>query len=261
MSLAQRVEGVRHRIEQACRRCGRSPSSVTLVAVTKTIPVDTMTEAIGLGLIELGENRVQEALAKQDALGSRVKVQGKQIGLEPSTFNLEPAVRWHLIGHLQRNKAKHAVQLFDVIHSVDSLTLVEELERHAGNQDEDRGVHRVPFTAHPIEVFIQVNVSEESTKSGCRAEDAEPIARAVMASRHLAFRGLMTMAPLAQQPESARPVFQRLRELRDALARQLPITGDRLQLSMGMSHDFEIAIEEGADVVRIGTAIFGAQRG
>jgi len=195
---------------------------VTLIGVTKTIPPATIREAVALGLTEIGENRVQEAGIKKLALGS---------GLQ---------ARWHLIGHLQSNKAKAAVELFDVIHSVDSLKLIEELERHAATQE------RV------MEVLVQVNVSGEATKSGCRPEDALPLANAIHGAAHLTLSGLMTIPPLANDPDAARVHFRRLRQLRD----QLRGSG-ALKLSMGMSNDFEVAIEEGANFVRIGTAIFG----
>ena len=218
--LTQRLASVRQRIEAACRRCGRDPASVTLVAVTKGVAVETVREAVGLGVRDLGENRVQEARAKHAALDS-VKI------------------RWHLIGHLQRNKAKDAIRMFDVVHSVDSSALVEELDRRADKQ---------------IETFIQVNVSGETTKFGCAPDEAPALAQAVNACAHLRLKGLMTIAPFADDPEHARPHFRRLRELRDNLQ-------SSLQLSMGMSHDFEVAIEEGADVIRVGTAIFGARHG
>ena len=241
MSLKQHLDVVRRRIHEACRRCGRLPSAVTLVAVTKGVPADGIQEAIALGLTELGENRVQEARAKQLATGFRPQASGT--ALEPAAGSRQP-VRWHLIGHLQSNKAGHAVELFDVIHSVDSLALVEELERQA----ERRG--------RSIGVFVQVNVSGEQTKCGCHPDEACALARAVNRCAHLRLNGLMTMAPFTQDPEEARPHFRRLRQLRDETATALSLQGAALSLSMGMSQDFEVAIEEGADVVRIGTAIF-----
>lgn len=221
--LAQNLARVRVRMHAACARVGRDPASVTLVAVTKGIAVECIREAVACGLTELGENRVQEALEKIAALSV-------------------PTARWHLIGHLQRNKAKHAVELFSVIHSVDSIELAETLERHMNK---------------PLEVFIQVNVSGEDTKFGCTMEEALPLARRVMQLPHLRLRGLMTMAPFADDPERARPHFRRLRELRDELLSHLSPRTSHLALSMGMSGDYEVAIEEGADLVRIGTALFG----
>jgi len=223
--LVYNLARVRARIRAACVRVGRDPSSVTLVAVTKGMAVERMREAVALGLADLGENRVQEARAKQLALSP------------------EP-IRWHLIGHLQRNKVTQAVELFSVIHSVDSIELAETLERHMNK---------------PLEVFAQVNVSGEDTKFGCTMEEALPLARRVMQLPHLRLRGLMALAPFAENPEQARPHFRRLRELRDEMDSTLHPAPCTLHLSMGMSGDFEVAIEEGADLVRIGTALFKGQ--
>ena len=224
--LPERLDQVRQRIRAACQRCGRSPSSVTLIGVTKGVPAERIHQALTLGLTDLGENRVQEAREKRARLGA--------------------AARWHLIGHLQRNKARHAVELFDLIHSVDDAELTDELERQAAEQ------------GRRLEVLIQVNISGEARKSGCPPEAAEVLARRIQRAPALVWRGLMTMAPFAEDPEAARPVFRRLRQLRDQLQERL---GGPLQLSMGMSQDFEVAIEEGADWVRVGTAIFGARGG
>ena len=245
--VQRNLERVRRRIEAACQRAGRPASAVTLVGVIKGVAVEVIREAVALGLAELGENRVQEARAKQLVLGSRFEVRGKDFSLEPRTLNLEP-VRWHLIGHLQRNKAKLAAQLFDVVHSADSLPLIEELARARAAAGPG---------SPPLEVFVQVNVSGEATKFGCRQEDATALASAVQESHALALRGLMTMAPFSENPEDARPHFHRLRRLRDDVASTLSLEPSTLNLSMGMSQDFEVAIEEGADLVRIGTAVFG----
>jgi hypothetical protein len=246
--LRERLERVRARIQQACQRCGRDPSSVTLIGVTKGVPPALIQEAIALGVTDVGENRVQEAQAKQRIL--KVRSEGPIPNSEPRIPN---SVKWHLIGHLQRNKAKDAVELFDLIHSVDSLALIETLERHAADQQKT------------IKVLIQVNVSGETTKSGCRPEELEPLAGAVRRSSHLTLTGLMTIPPLAEHPEAARPIFRQLRQLRDRLQTIVDHTGTEsprhpgtpLLLSMGMSQDFDIAIEEGADLIRVGTAIFG----
>ena len=252
MSLAQNMELVRRRIQQACERAGRPTASVTLIAVTKGIPIETIQEAVALGLTELGENRVQEAQQKQDVLGSRFKARGKSLSLEPRTSNLEP-IRWHLIGHLQRNKVKQAVRLFDVLHSVDSLELIDEFEKAQGSRLKACG----GIGDAPLPMFIQVNVSGETTKFGCTPEEAPLFAQAVRERPHLKLAGLMTIAPFSEDPHVARPHFRRLRELRDALAAASNLQPSTLNLSMGMSQDFEVAIEEGADFVRIGTAIFG----
>ena len=219
--VGEKLEQVRQRIAEAARRAGRDPSGVRLIGVTKGVPVERIREAIACGMSEIGENRVQEAALKQSEIGRKV--------------------RWHLIGHLQRNKAKMAAELFDVIHSVDSLELVE----------------RLGSLAHPSEVLIQVNISGEATKHGCWPEEAEKLAEAVMKTKYLKWVGLMTMAPYSENPEDSRPVFRQLRQFRDQLQKRFSNAPLQLGLSMGMSQDFEVAVEEGATMVRIGTAIFG----
>jgi pyridoxal phosphate enzyme (YggS family) len=262
--LRERLERVLERIQQACQRCGRDPSSVTLIGVTKGVPPALIQEAIALGVTDLGENRIQEARAKILEMQ-----QNSEFGIRSSEFTPHSelrtphSVRWHLIGHLQRNKAKQAVELFDVIQSVDSLELVQELERR-----------RAPIAGGPLDVMIQVNVSGEASKFGCRPDEAALLAEAVRRTAHLTLRGLMTIAPYADNPEQTRPVFQQLRHLRDRIDQVVNApTRERasaeggsasggnartsLLLSMGMSQDFEVAIEEGADLIRVGTAIFG----
>ena len=233
--LPDRLEHVQARIRQACLRSRRDPASVRLIAATKGIAADIIRQAVELGITDLGENRVQEALAKQAAVGRRPKAEGR-------------VVRWHLIGHLQSNKVKLAVQLFDVIHSVDSLPLVAALERAMGER---------PQAQPALDVLIQVNTSGEPTKSGYRPDQAIELVDAVRHATHLRLAGLMTMAPLASDAEATRPCFRQLRELRDAVTLAFGLQPSALGLSMGMSQDFEVAIEEGADVLRIGTAIFG----
>ena len=228
--LSDRVQLVRQRIAAACQRSGRVPASITLVAVTKTIPASLIQQAIEVGVTDLGENRVQEAAIKRETLG-----------------DLARRARWHLIGHLQSNKAKHAVELFDVIHSVDSCALIDELERQCAKRNRSVGV------------MIQVNVTGEATKSGCRPEMTEALAQAARQQPHLRLTGLMTIAPYIEDPETIRPVFRHLRVLRDQVGSSLQLPTSSFRLSMGMSHDFEVAIEEGADIVRIGTAIFGGR--
>ncbi len=213
-------------------RAGRGPGEVTLVAVTKTFPVEVVLEGYAAGLRDFGENRVQEAEAKIGAASART-----------------PEARWHLIGHLQSNKVKAAVGCFDVIHSVDSFHLAAEIGRRY--QDLRGHARRMP-------VLVEVNVGEEPSKSGYRMSDAETFwreAEAIGALPGVALQGLMTVAPWTPRAEDARPCFARLCALRDALARRL---GRSLpHLSMGMSGDFAVAIEEGATLVRIGTALFG----
>ena len=226
---------------------------MTLVAVTKGVPVGRIRDAVALGLTELGENRVQEAQAKQKALGAlRIADCGLRtdVSLQSEIRNSQSEIcpiRWHLIGHLQRNKARHAAEGFDCIHSADSLELIDALERASGDRDV------------PLDVLVQVNISGEASKFGCRPEDAASLVQAAARAPHLRLAGFMTIAPFGVDPELARPHFRRLRQLRDEVVLALNLEPRTLSLSMGMSQDFEVAIEEGADFVRVGTAIFGAR--
>jgi pyridoxal phosphate enzyme (YggS family) len=242
--LAENIDRVRDRIAAAARRAGRDAESVTLMAVTKTHPVETICEALGLGLTDLGENRVEEALPKMAAMRA-------------GSSTLHPplaAPTWHMIGHVQSRKARDVAEHFAVVHSVDSARLAERLSRFAG----ERG--------NALPVYLECNVSGEASKGGLEAgrfeTDTEQAAaleaeiEPLLALPNLSVRGLMTMAPIVEAPEQARPVFHRLRRLRDHLARRFPQT-DWTGLSMGMTDDFEVAIEEGATCVRIGRAIFG----
>ena len=219
MSILQNLERVRERIEAACRRVGRKSSEVTLIGVTKTVGVEAVVEAYEAGLRDFGENRVQEALAKMEAV--------RQLGFEP---------RWHMIGHLQTNKVKIAAGRFGIIHSVDSVRLANEISR--------RHESLVP-------VLLEVNVAQDAAKFGFAPEEVAAALREIAVLPHLDARGLMTIAPQANNPEDTRPTFQRLRALRDEL--------ELSELSMGMSGDFEVAIEEGATMIRVGTAIFGSR--
>jgi hypothetical protein len=241
-SIAQRIAAIQERITAAARRANRDPATIRLVAVTKTHPPDLIAQAVTAGVSDLGENRIQEAEAKVSALAA-----------------LEPCPTWHLIGHLQRNKAKTAVGLFDMVHSLDSLRLAETLNRHAAAR---------PGGQPQLPVLLQVNVSGEASKEGFNLPGGPEHAsqwsqfqvevEQILALPHLQIQGLMTIAPFADDPEVARPVFRTLRTLRTTLAQQFP-QADWSHLSMGMTDDFEIAIEEGATIVRIGRAIFGAR--
>jgi len=225
--LARRFQMVRSRIEAAANRCNRSADEITLVAVTKTHPPETLRRAVNLGIKELGENRVQEAENKIVELG-------------------RDGARWHLIGHLQANKARRAVKLFDVIHSVDSAALAQRLDRLCADE------------ARPtLLVLLQVDLANEATKSGVDVVDLDELAQTVAGCKHLQLAGLMTVPPFFAEPEAVRPFFRRLRELRDTLQSRDCFADRAGELSMGMSHDFEIAIEEGSTIVRIGTALFG----
>jgi len=222
--IQERLAAVRRRIETAAARSGRPSSAVTLVAVSKTMSAAAIREAVSAGVKILGENRVQEAREKIEALPG--------------------AAEWHLIGHLQTNKAKLAVGLFDCIHSLDSVRLAQELGRHA----EEAG--------RRLRCLVEVNVGEEAQKSGVDAAEVRPLLEAARRLPQLSVQGLMTIPPFLPDPESARPFFRRLRDLRDRLESEGWTLPD---LSMGMSHDCEVAIEEGATLVRIGTAIFGSR--
>ena len=222
--VSEIVEEVRGRIAAACKRSGRSPDDVEIVAVTKTHGAEVVKEAWDAGLRIVGENKVQEAAWKKPA-----SVSGPQ---------------WHLIGHLQSNKVRHALELFDFIHSVDSVKLADRINFIA---DE------LGATPH---VLLEVNVSGEKSKSGMSPDEVQPTIEHIMAScPRITVEGLMTMAPFSDNPEDARPYFRRLRELRDEVQDRLGVGLPRL--SMGMSGDYEVAVEEGATWVRLGTVLFG----
>jgi len=230
--MRARVEEVSARVGAAARRAGRDPSEVTLVAVSKTHPASLVGEAFAAGLRDFGENRVQEAEGKIETLKGSA-----------------PGARWHLIGHLQSNKARKAARLFDLVHAVDSAALAERLERACEEDGRER-----------LDVLVQVDLAGEPTKSGARAEELPELLRAFGRFARLRCRGLMTLPPYFDEVERVRPYFRRLRELRDRL-RGSGLFGDAAgELSMGMSHDFETAVEEGATLVRVGTAIFGERR-
>jgi len=221
-TIAGNIEEVRKRIAEAASSVGRSPEDVILVAVTKTRTPGEIRQAAEAGLKAFGENRVQEAKSKYRLLPDDLV--------------------WHMVGHLQTNKAKDAVEIFQCIHSVDSVHLAEELER------------RCSAARKEMDVLLEVNVSAEESKFGLKPDAAEEVIRRVVELPHLRLKGLMTMAPLADNPETVRPVFRALRELKD----QLNETGlcQLTDLSMGMTQDYEVAIQEGATMVRIGSAIF-----
>lgn len=223
------LETVHDRIQAAARACGRDPASITLVAVSKTISTERVKTAIEAGVTILGENYVQEARDKISAL---------------SAYH----IGWHFIGHLQSNKAKYAVRLFDLIHTVDSVKLAQELDKQAKKNDK----------VQPI--LIQVNISAEATKSGADPEAIFNLLRRISPFENISVRGLMTMPPFFDDPDRARPYFAALREMRDRIIQE-NIPNIRMdELSMGMTGDFEVAIAEGATLVRVGTAIFGARQ-
>ena len=220
-SLQANLEAVREAIRASTERASRDANAVALVAVTKTVPVERIREAIRLGLHTFGENRVQEAMPKMDEIG--------------------PAgVDWHLIGHLQTNKVKFVEGHFQMVQSVDSAALAEALDRRFQSA---------------LEVLVEVNVAEEPQKTGALPTDLPAIAAVVASAGHLRLRGLMTIAPMVTDPERVRPIFRRLRALRDETSQQLgmplPV------LSMGMTDDYPVAVEEGATMLRLGRALFG----
>ena len=222
--LGEILEEVKGRIAAACERAGRDPGEVEIVAVTKTHGAEVVDEARAAGLRIVGENKVQEAAWKKPASAS--------------------GPEWHLIGHLQSNKVRHALELFDCIHSVDSEKLADRINLIADEMG-----------ASP-RVLLEVNVSGEKSKSGMKPEDVEAVARHIVEScPRINLEGHMTMAPFSENPEDARPYFRRLRELRDAVQDKLGVGLPRL--SMGMSGDYEVAVEEGATWVRLGTVLFG----
>jgi hypothetical protein len=216
---ARRLAAVRARIDAACVRAGRSPSDITLVGVSKTQPAAVVVAAFAAGLRDFGENRVQEAAGKIDAV--------RALGITP---------RWHLVGHLQRNKAGAAINLFDILHSVDSERLAEAIDAQAHCS---------------VRVLIEVNVAGEASKFGVAPAAVAALAERIGRLPHIELVGLMTVAPQVDNAEDVRPIFRQLRELRDAVG--------LAELSMGMTDDFEVAIEEGSTLVRVGRAIFGAR--
>jgi pyridoxal phosphate enzyme (YggS family) len=229
MPIAENIARVRERIATATLRAGRHPDEITLMAVSKTFPAERIREAYAAGLRVFGENRVQEFAEKAGAVR-----------------DLEGA-EWHLIGHLQTNKAARAAELFSTVDSVDSVRLAEKLNASAEK------------SRKKLVILIEINVGGEEVKSGLapEAEELEEILLGAPQWKNLAIRGLMTVPPFTEDPEGARPFFRQLREIRDRIAsRHLPAVSMDV-LSMGMSHDFEVAIEEGSTCVRVGTAIFG----
>ncbi len=221
--IAARLRYVRSQIEAAARKVGRDPGSVKLVAVTKMVEIDEIQEAAQAGVVAFGENYVQEGLKKIE--------------------KLKPVREWHFIGHLQSNKVKYVLGIFDLIHSVDRLSLAEQIQKRA----EQRGLTQ--------QILIQVNISGEESKSGVERNETLSLVTRIKEFPGITLRGLMTMPPYFDDPEKSRPYFRILREIRDEAERKCSISLP--ELSMGMSGDYQVAIEEGATIVRIGTAIFG----
>jgi len=229
VSIAENLADVRERIARAARRARRDPSDITLVAVSKTFPIDRVREAHAAGQLDFGENKVQEGLLKQ---------------AEAADIPL----RWHLIGHLQSNKAKKAASGFACIQSVDSIDLLRRL---------DEGAAARPAGAAPLEILVQVDFAGEATKFGAPPDAAARIVGEALVAKAVVLKGLMLLPPWSEDPEATRPWFARLRQFRDKLVHDGAPAAALAQLSMGMSHDYEAAVEEGATIVRVGTAIFG----
>lgn len=227
--IAENLISVRRQIAEVCHRCGRNPEEVQLVAVSKTFPVGAIREAVEEGQLDFGENYIQEWQEKRTALS-------------------ESPIRWHLIGHLQTNKAKFVVQGPHLIHSIDDIRFVEELDRRLEKIDGTR------------EVLIEVHSTDEATKFGVLPEHVVGFIREASKFRRVQICGLMTMGPFAENPDESRPSFRLVRELRDRLIQEHIPGVNMVHLSMGMTHDMDVAIEEGATIVRIGTAIFGKRQ-
>jgi len=226
--IASNLADVRARIARAAGRAGRDPSSVRLVAISKTFPAEAVREAAAAGQIDFGENRLQEALPKMD-----------------QTADLP--LRWHLVGHLQSNKARKAGARFDLIHSIDSTDLLSRIDEAAAAD------------GRPVDLLVQVDLAHEATKHGASEDDLAAIFAAAAALRAARVVGLMLLPPAVADPDDARPYFRRLREVRRRLLESGVDSARLTELSMGMSHDFEAAVEEGATMVRVGSAIFGTR--
>ena len=228
MTIKENIQNIKKRIEQAALSVGRDPQNIKLVAVTKTIPIDLIEQAIQAGITDIGENRIQEAKPKIEALKSKY-----------------PQMTWHMIGHLQRNKVRQALDLFAIIQSVDSERLALEIQAKAKSI---------------IPVLIEVNTSAEATKFGVKVSEAIALVKKISTLANLKIEGLMTIGPLASDPEKARPSFKSLKQLSEQI-KKLNLPNVKMKyLSMGMTDDFYVAIEEGSNLVRIGRALFGARR-
>lgn len=227
--IAQNIESLRARIGETCRRVGRNPEDVLLVAVSKTFEARKIAEAVAAGQFDFGENYVQELNAKRAQVS-------------------DPRIRWHFIGHLQTNKVKYIADFVHLIHSVDNLRVAEEIQKRAGQ------------AGRVVDVLIEVHTTDEETKSGVRPGGVGELVRSMAGLDRVRVRGLMTMGPFSENPEDSRASFRQLAELAQAVDREGMEHASMRELSMGMSHDFEVALEEGATILRIGTAIFGERK-
>jgi len=227
-SLEKNIFDINERIKRACEKINSNPEDIKLVTVSKNFPANIVQKAVDKGIKLLGENRVQEVQAKKPLITGDVE--------------------WHLIGHLQRNKVRHAVELFSMIQSVDSERLAKEISRRAGQLEKT------------MDVLVQINIGSEESKYGINTEDAEEFVKSISQLPNLKIKGLMAIAPYKQNPEEVRPYFRCMRDVFEKLGRLTIENVEMKYLSMGMSHDFEIAIEEGSNMIRVGTSIFGARR-
>jgi pyridoxal phosphate enzyme (YggS family) len=227
-NIRENIDNIRMRVEKAALKAGRKPEEIKIIAVTKNIAPDKIIEAIDAGIVDLGENRVQELQDKINTINA-----------------LKKNANWHMIGHLQRNKVKYLIDSVDMIHSLDSIELATEMDKRAQKAD------RI------IDVLVQVNIAGEKSKFGIYEDRVMDFVKKVSKCKNIKVKGLMTIAPLVQDPEDARFVFKQLRKIFIDISRENIDNIDMDYLSMGMSNDFEVAIEEGANIVRIGTAIFG----
>lgn len=231
LMIAENIADIRDRVDRRCRAIGRDPAGVRIIAVSKTFPAASVREAVRAGLCDIGENYVQELLAKH-----------RELEAGP--------VRWHMIGHLQTNKAKKAVRVFDMIETVDSMKLAREIDKACE-----------VFGREVMEVLIEINSAEEPQKAGVMPEDAAQLIREMAHLTHVRVKGLMTMGPFAGDPEEIRPYYRKTKALFDGI-RSMEIPGVNMaHLSMGMSDSYRVALEEGANMVRIGTGIFGERKG
>jgi pyridoxal phosphate enzyme (YggS family) len=227
--IAENVRYVRERIERACERSGKNPQSVRLIAITKTFDAAKVRGAVESGISDIGENFVQELLEKREATNN-------------------PAIRWHFVGHLQSNKVKFIADFVHLIHSVDRPSVAEEINKRGAK------IGRV------VEALVEVNTTGEQTKFGVKPEETVEFIRSIAHLRNLRIKGLMTIGPFLPNPEDSRPAFRTLRALSDEVRKEEIENVEMTDLSMGMTHDFEVAIEEGATMVRLGTAIFGPRK-
>ncbi len=223
------VDTIRRRIAVACQKVGRKPGDITLLAVAKTFPAGLVREVVDFGVPDIGENYVQELLEKREQLADEV-------------------IRWHFVGHLQSNKVKYIVPWITLIHAVDNAGLAREIDR--------RGAQ----AGRVIDLLMEVNTTGEATKFGVRPDDTIALIQSLEGLRHIRIAGLMTIGPFLPDPEGSRPMFRTLRHLKDELAEAAQHNVEMRHLSMGMSGDFEVAVEEGATLIRIGTAIFGSRK-